>query len=126
VAALTDELTATTGDGTRAGEWAVVAVTALALTGQVERFSQPVKDDASSWGRTARAISEGRFTEAADMLADLGARADEAPVRLLAAQAAVRAGQPAEAELARATGFWQRVGASVYLDAAAALRAMTA
>jgi hypothetical protein len=128
VAALTDELTATTLEGTRAGEWAVVAVTALALTGQVERFAQPVKDDASPWGRTARAISERRFTEAADMLADLGARSDEAPVRLLAAQAALRAGHPAavEAELARATGFWQEVGARVYLDAAEALRAMTA
>jgi class 3 adenylate cyclase len=69
------------------------------------------------WVDAARAYVSGDFAAAADVLARIGARPDEAEARLRAAEQLAAAGRRAEADsqLGRAAGFYRAVGASRYL-----------
>ncbi|HYX86696.1 MAG TPA: adenylate/guanylate cyclase domain-containing protein [Gaiellales bacterium] len=123
VASLVDELAraAAGGGSIRGSDWGVTLAAALALTGQAERFSFPEGDDLSRWDAPARMLAAGRFDEAADALAAIGARAEEALARLLAARSHLSAGRTAEgeAQLRAAVAFWERARASMYLARAA-------
>jgi hypothetical protein len=73
-------------------------------------------------------IADARYVEAADELADIGGRSQEALARLLAARALIREGSrpDAEAELRRAVAFWADAGATRLLALAEDLLARTA
>jgi class 3 adenylate cyclase/tetratricopeptide (TPR) repeat protein len=116
------------GGVTRFGDWALCAAVTCALTGQLELFPHTGADTTSRWGAAALLIADRRFGEAADLLAGIGARADEALVRLLAGRQLVAEGRTAEgeAQLRRAIAFWQEVGATAYLGMAEELLAKTA
>jgi class 3 adenylate cyclase/tetratricopeptide (TPR) repeat protein len=116
------------GGVTRFGDWALCAAVACALTDQIELFPKAGADTTSRWGDAALLIADRRFEEAADLLADMGARADEALVRLLAGRDLIDAGHVAagEVHLRRAIAFWQEVGATAYLGMAEELLARTA
>jgi hypothetical protein len=75
-----------------------------------------------------QALSHWRFDEAAGVLAELGAVADEALLRLRAAEALVEAGRRAEADgqLQHALAFYRSVGPTAYIREAENLFAATA
>jgi class 3 adenylate cyclase/tetratricopeptide (TPR) repeat protein len=116
------------GGVTRFGDWALCAAVACALTEQLELFPHTAADTMSRWGAAALLIADRRFGEAADLLAEMGARADEALARLLSGRDLIAAGRATEgeAQLRRAIGFWQAVGATAYLAMAEDLLAKTA
>jgi hypothetical protein len=72
---------------------------------------------ATPWLEAARAISGGDFVRAADVLAGIGSRPDEAYARLRAAEALLAEGRRAEADeqLAQALEFFRSVRATRYL-----------
>ena len=77
----------------------------------------------SRWYEAGTAYAEGRYTDAADTLAAIGARTDEARARLRAGRQLLehgRAGE-AEAQVERALAFWRSVGATRYVRDAEAL-----
>lgn len=76
------------------------------------------------WLAGGRAVASGDLEAAADIYAVIGARPDEAQVRLRAAVSLVEEGRRAAAdtELARALRFYREVGASAALAAAERLR----
>ena len=80
------------------------------------------------WHEVVQAITVGRFVDAADRLAEIGAVTLEASTRMLAAERLVADGrqQEAEAQLERALTFYRSVGATRYIRQAQALRAKTA
>jgi class 3 adenylate cyclase/tetratricopeptide (TPR) repeat protein len=86
-----------------------------------ERFQSP-------WIRAARAVVDGDFVSAADILGGLAAFPDEAFYRLRAAQQFVAAGRRSEADeqLDRALAFYRRVGATRYVREGEALFAASA
>ena len=111
-----------------ASGWSTDFALALALTDQPDRFHEFDAQGSSRWLTAARLIADGRHAAAADELAEIGARPEEALARLLAARASIRAGNRAhgEAELRRAVEFWAEVGASRYVELAEGLMAQTA
>ena len=72
---------------------------------------------ATPWLESARAIGGGDFVRAADVLAGIGSRPDEAYARLLAAETLLAEGRRAEADeqLAQALEFFRSVRATRYL-----------
>jgi tetratricopeptide (TPR) repeat protein len=80
------------------------------------------------WIRAASAAVEGDFERAVEIAAENGYRADEAELRLRAAEALVRAGRRAEADvhLRKALDFYRSVGATRYIREGEALLAITA
>ena len=101
---------------------------ALALTDQAGRFVAVSTEGAWRWLSAARLIAAGSYTEAADELAAIGARPEEALARLLAARMLIGRGDRAggEAELHRALDFWRSVGAARHLEMAEAMLAKSA
>jgi hypothetical protein len=128
VAELFDELVAARANEGDGSFWAVGFALALALTGQVERFAAVTAEGPSRWLAPATLIAEERYGEAADELALIGARPEEALTRLLLAQARISAGHRAEgeAQLSRAVDFWHRVRATEHSAMAEAMLARTA
>jgi class 3 adenylate cyclase/tetratricopeptide (TPR) repeat protein len=128
VAALFDELVAATGAAAEGSFWCTAFALALALTDQVERFAAVTVKGPFRWLVVARAIAAKRYDEAADELAALGARPEEAFARLLSARARIGHGHRAdgEAKLQRAIGFWSEVGATDHIAMAEAMLAKTA
>ena len=80
------------------------------------------------WHEVVQAITVGRFVDAADRLAEIGAVTLEASTRMLAAERFVADGrqQEADVQLERALTFYRSVGATRYIRQAEALRAKTA
>ena len=128
VAALFDELVAATGGAAEGSFWCTGFALALALTDQVERFAAVTAKGPFRWVVVARAVAAKRYDEAADELAAIGARPEEAFARLLSARALIGHGHRAdgEAELQRAIGFWNEVGATGHIALAEAMLAKTA
>ncbi len=83
---------------------------------------------ATPWADASRAIANGEFVRAADILGRIGDAGGEADARLRAAEALVREGRRAEADaqLARALEFYRAVGATAYVRKGEALRAASA
>ncbi len=69
------------------------------------------------WCDIAQAVDDGRFVQAADLLAATGEEPVQAEVRLSAARALLAEGRRAEAveQLERARAFWTSVRATAYL-----------
>jgi class 3 adenylate cyclase len=76
------------------------------------------------WADAARAITEGEFVRAADVIDGIGHRAAAAYARLRAADALAAAGRTAEAAAQRACAdaFFREAGAAAWLDAEAEAR----
>jgi tetratricopeptide (TPR) repeat protein len=108
--------------------WLVELALALALTDQPQRFAGLQAEGPWAWLAAARLIAAGRHAEAADQLAVIGARPEEALARLLAGRSLIGVGDRAggEADLRRALAFWESVGAVTYAALAEALMAKTA
>jgi hypothetical protein len=98
------------------------------MTGQADRFTTMQIQGPWSWLSATRLIADGRYAEAADELAAIGARTEEALARLLAARSLIGGGERAggEAELSRALMFWESVGAVRHIELAQALMAKSA
>ncbi len=128
VSDLFDELSAATADTQEGSFWSAEIALALALTDQAERFRGVAVEGPSRWLAVALLIAEERYLEAAEELAAIGARPEEALTRVLAAQTLIGHGRRAdgEAEVRRAVEFWHRVGASQQAAMAEALLARTA
>jgi tetratricopeptide (TPR) repeat protein len=82
----------------------------------------------SAWARAAIAYGRGEPAEAADICAEIGAVAQEAYARLVAARRLVETGRRAEADvqLGRALAFYRSVGARRYVSEGESLLAATA
>jgi class 3 adenylate cyclase/tetratricopeptide (TPR) repeat protein len=80
------------------------------------------------WLSAAVAYAEGDLGRAAGILSDIGARPEEARVRLSAAAQHVTAGRRAQAEpeLRQSIAFWRSVGATAYVREGEALLAASA
>jgi class 3 adenylate cyclase/tetratricopeptide (TPR) repeat protein len=127
VADLCDELAAIPAP-LEAGYWSPLAALATALTGAPQRFAALDVQGPSRWHSAAVMIADARYLEAADELADIGGRPQEAMARLLAARALISEGNrpDGEAELRRAVAFWAGVRAVRLLALAEDLMARTA
>ena len=114
VAELFDEaVEAVDTDVSGASSWLAEFALALALTGQAGRFSAMERIEGPwRWLSTARLVADGRYFEAADDFAAIGARPEEALARLLAARSRIDGGDRAggDAALRRAVDFWESVG----------------
>jgi len=96
-----------------------------------ERFLECVSRTHAStpWIEAATAFVHGRFVEAADVFAKIGARPEEAYSRLQAADAASASGgggAEGDAQLERALAFWRSVGAKRYVAEGESLIAKSA
>jgi class 3 adenylate cyclase/tetratricopeptide (TPR) repeat protein len=102
-------------------------LTAVGRTDDLDRVasSAPIS---TRWLEAASAFAHGRFEEAAGVLAEIGAVADEALLRLRAAEALAQSGRRAEADvqLQRALAFYRSVGATAYIREAEGLLAASA
>jgi tetratricopeptide (TPR) repeat protein len=110
--------------------WAMalaVVLTALGRAGELEAVVQNATMS-NRWLDAARAYAAGRFEEAADILAAIGAIPDEAFARLRAAEGLVHAGRRSEADdqLQRALAFYRSVGATAYIREGESLFAASA
>jgi tetratricopeptide (TPR) repeat protein len=102
---------------------------ALALTGQPDRFAAVQRIEGPwKWLSAARLVAGGRYAEAVDTLAAIGARPEEALARLLHARLLIDGGDRAggEEELRLALDFWGSVGAVTCTALAEALMAKSA
>jgi hypothetical protein len=83
---------------------------------------------ATPWAAAARAIADGAFASAAEILGRMGHAAGEADARLRTAEALVTAGRRVEADdlLASAVAFYRSVGAGAYVQRGEALLAASA
>jgi class 3 adenylate cyclase/tetratricopeptide (TPR) repeat protein len=108
--------------------WVVELALALALTDQPERFAAVHAEGPWPWLSAAGLVAAGRHGEAADELAAIGARPEEALARLLAARSLIGAGDRAggEAQLRLALAFWESVGAATCTALAEAVLAKSA
>ena len=108
--------------------WLTEFALALALTGQADRFTAPPVDGPWRWLSAARLVADGRHVDAADALAAIGARPEEALARLLAARGLIGGGDRpgGEAQLRRALAFWESVGAVRHIELADELLARSA
>jgi class 3 adenylate cyclase/tetratricopeptide (TPR) repeat protein len=102
-------------------------LTAVGRTDDFDRVhaSAPIS---TRWLEAASAFAHGRFDEAAGVLAEIGAVAEEALLRLRAAEALVEAGRRAEADsqLQQALRFYRSVGATAYIREAEGMFAASA
>lgn len=91
--------------------------------GQELRSRLPAIHVTNPWVCAAEAITCRKFSEAADIYADIGSGADEAYARLRAGEQLTLLGNPAAAigHLQIAVGFYRRAGATAYLDVASQL-----
>jgi class 3 adenylate cyclase/tetratricopeptide (TPR) repeat protein len=110
--------------------WTLPLAYVLTAEGRAEDL-QRVAESApisTSWLEAAVAYAAGDFDRAAGILADIGAVADEARLRLHAAEALVEAGRRPEADvhLQRALAFYRSVGATGYIRQAEELFAASA
>jgi hypothetical protein len=128
VAALFDEAVGAVEDDISGANCLAELALALALTGQADRFAVMQVDGPWVWLAAARLVAGGRYVEAADELGAIGALPEEALARLLAARELIGGGDRAsgEAELRRALGFWESVGAVLLIELADALLARSA
>jgi hypothetical protein len=128
VALLVGELAGAAAGPVEAGFWAPLVALAAALTGQPQRLSVLELRGPSRWLAAAVMIADARYADAADELADIGGRPEEALARLLAARALIHEGNRAEgeAQLRRAVAFWTEVRATRLLGLADDLTARTA
>ena len=81
-----------------------------------------------SWTDATRAYARGEFVIAADALAEIGTKPDEAEARLRAAERLVAEGRRAEADeqAHAALAFYRTVGAAHYVRECEALLAESA
>jgi hypothetical protein len=110
------------------GYWTCTMALALALVGRPEAVSRVIVPGPSRWLAVAEMVSDDRYSEAANALAAMGARPEEAIGRLLSGRALIAAGHrpEGEADLRHALEFWHRVGASHHIGLADAMLARTA
>jgi class 3 adenylate cyclase/tetratricopeptide (TPR) repeat protein len=97
--------------------------------GRAEEFLEAAKTGSPTpWLHAGVAEAFGRFEEAIRIYAEMGARADEARVRLAAAEAAAAEGRRGDAErhVALALEFYRSVGAVAYARRAESLLASSA
>jgi class 3 adenylate cyclase len=114
--------------------WVVVELHALAwvarMLGRARELLDAVAGEPlqSPWLLAGRAVAEGDFVRAADILGEMGAPALEAFYRLRAAESFVEAGRRAEADeqLRPALAFYRSVGATRYVREGEALLAASA
>ena len=104
--------------------WESRAWAALEELGMLERLvAAGAPRGPSHWYEAGSAYAEGRYLDAADELAAIGARTDEALARLRGARALIAGGHAneGEAQLERALAFWRSVGAVRHVRDAEAL-----
>ncbi|HEX5468640.1 MAG TPA: adenylate/guanylate cyclase domain-containing protein [Gaiellaceae bacterium] len=110
--------------------WTLFLAVVLVATGREADFERAAANPLIStrWLEAARAFAAGRFGEASGMLAEIGAVADEAFLRLRGAEALVERGRRAEADvqLQQALAFYRSVGAKAYVREAEQLLAASA
>jgi tetratricopeptide (TPR) repeat protein len=109
--------------------WAIPLAVVLTELGRSSDLESVVEDrTATRWLDAARAYTAGAFEEAADILADMGAVAEEALAHLRAAAVLAQAGRRAEADaqLQQALAFYRSVGATAYVREAESLFAASA
>jgi class 3 adenylate cyclase/tetratricopeptide (TPR) repeat protein len=128
VAELFDELVEAAPSPVQGSYWSCVFALALALTDQPQRFAVVDLQGPSRWLTATRLILDERFAEAAEELAAIGGKPEEALARLLTARALIRHGRSTEgeAELQPAVRFWVGVKATRLLELAQGLMAQTA
>jgi class 3 adenylate cyclase/tetratricopeptide (TPR) repeat protein len=105
------------------------AAAVAVMLGREEEFIAAAETVAGGpWLRAAVAYAEGDLGRAAEILSDIGARPEEARVRLSAAAQHVAAGRRAEAEpeLRQSLAFWRSVGAAAFVREGEALLAASA
>jgi class 3 adenylate cyclase/tetratricopeptide (TPR) repeat protein len=123
--ALARELRQRIGDApSEVGAWWPAVAAALALHGHEHELTGIAVSDLSRWTAPGDLIVAGRFLDAAEQLAAIGARTLEAQARFLASRT-VDAGSAAEAaeEHSRAVSFWRSVDARAFLSLADAVAA---
>ena len=102
----------------------------LAELGRGKEFLAALGDDAPAtpWLVAARAVASGDFVKAAEVYAEIGARAPEAQARLLRAEVLVRDGRRAEAdaEVNLALMYFRSVRATAFARRGESLLAATA
>jgi class 3 adenylate cyclase/tetratricopeptide (TPR) repeat protein len=110
--------------------WVIPFVVVLKALGRAQELEEVARNATIStrWLEAGLAYANAAFSEAADMLGEIGSRPEEAFVRLRAAEALVEAGRRAEAdaELERALTFYRSVGATAYIREAESLFAASA
>jgi len=114
----------------RIGDWWLRELPLLLVgLGRTADFTEASTDALPTpWSRAGTAIAFGRFDDAARFYSQIGARADEAAVRMAAAEAAASEGRREEAarQLALALGFYRRAGATEYVRRGESLLASSA
>ena len=106
--------------------WMPDAAIALTQMGREAEFlAAPQPSDPSWWRQATDALLSGDPLRAAEIYSDIGSRPDEAYARLRAAEALIREGRRAEADvqLEHALAFWRSVGATAFLREGEALLA---
>jgi class 3 adenylate cyclase/tetratricopeptide (TPR) repeat protein len=108
--------------------WVPDAVAALSDLGRGREYidsEEQATVTPSAWRRAGAAFSSGDPAGAAEIYAEIGARPEEAHARLRAAEALLREGRRAEAdvELERALAFCRAAGATAYVREGEALLA---
>jgi class 3 adenylate cyclase len=103
--------------------FAVIALPALAAAalrlGVLPELANALESHVPTpWSEVVRCYDEGDFVSAADMLAEIGSKPDEAEARVHAARQLAAAGREDEAgeQLRQAVAFYRSVGATRYLD----------
>jgi class 3 adenylate cyclase/tetratricopeptide (TPR) repeat protein len=108
-----------------AAAWVVELAFALDAVERADEFRSAAEraPDTTLWLAAANAFAAGDYAVAADLLAEVGSRPDEALVRLRSARALADEGRTGDAhrELEPALAFFAEVGASRFLNAAEAL-----
>jgi tetratricopeptide (TPR) repeat protein len=110
-------------------EWLNDLIAALPRLGREREFLEVDEAEMTTpWRRAARTFFLGDYAGAAEMYATIGAKPQEAYVRLRAAEALVGEGRrkEADAELERALTFWRSAGATAYVREGEALLAESA
>ncbi len=110
--------------------WTLPLAFVLSAVGRTADFegvasSAPIS---TRWLEAARAFAAGQFDQAAEVLDEIGAVADEAILRLRAAETLAAQGRRTEADahLQRALAFYRSVGATAYIREAEGLFAASA
>ena len=106
---------------------ALFAAAQVGMAEEVRALLRAVPGE-TSWVRAAEAVLDGRWTEAAEIYDEMGARPYGALAALRAAEMFVGEGRRAEADeqLSRALAFFRSVGATRYIREGEALLAATA
>jgi tetratricopeptide (TPR) repeat protein len=105
-----------------------LAHTARALNRGDELSAATARAQPTPWLDAANAIAKGAYAGAAETLARIGSRPDEAVARLRAAEQLLAEGERSEADgqLGPALELWRRVDATSYLQEANAVRSRIA